>query len=78
MNEQTIEYRLDQIDKKLDSLTDLLVQTQTQEIRLQNCEAALRELKKNQNARTDRWLNPLVSALVSGFIAFVLVKIGVK
>ena len=74
MNEQTIEYRLDQIDKKLDSLTDLLVQTQTQEIRLQNCEAALREVKKNQAAKTDRWLNPLVSALVSGFITFVFGK----
>lgn len=78
MNEQTIEYRLDQIDKKLDSLTDLLVQTQTQEIRLSNCETSIREIKKNQSAKTDRWLNPLVSALVSGFVAFILLKIGIR
>ena len=78
MNEQTIEYRLDQIDKKLDSLTDLLVQTQKQEIRLQNVENAIIELKKNQNAKVERWLNPLISATVSGLVAYLFVKIGVK
>ena len=33
MNEETIDYRLTQIEKKLDTVTDLLLQTQAQEIR---------------------------------------------
>ena len=34
MNEETIEYRLTQIEKKLDTVTDLLLQTQAQEMRI--------------------------------------------
>ena len=32
MNEETIDYRLTQIEKKLDTVTDLLLQTQAQEM----------------------------------------------
>ena len=78
MNEETIEYRLDQIDKKLDSVTELLKQTTEQEIRIANVESAVRELKNSKKNATDRWLNPLVAAVVSGIVAFVFFKVGLK
>ena len=78
MNEETIEYRLDQIDKKLDSVTELLKQTTEQEIRIANVESAVRELKSSKKNATDRWLNPLVAAVVSGIVAFVFFKVGLK
>lgn len=78
MNEETIEYRLDQIDKKLDSVTELLKQTTEQEIRIANVESAVRELRNSKKNATDRWLNPLVAAVVSGLIAFIFLKVGLK
>lgn len=71
MNEETIEYRLTQIEAKLDQVTNLLLQTQQQEIRLST-------LEKKIDKSVDRWLNPLVAAIVSGLVAFVLVKLGVS
>lgn len=71
MNEETIEFRLDQIEKKLDAVTDILLQTNQQEIRLSNLE---KKIEKN----VDRWLNPLVSAVISGIVAFVFVKVGIR
>ena len=44
-----IEYRLDQIEKKLDEVTKLLVQTQGQEIRIGVIESQITELKNNKN-----------------------------
>ena len=70
-NEETIEFRLDQIEKKLDTVTDLLLQTSNQEVRLSNLE---KKIEKN----VDRWLNPLVSAVISGIVAFILVKVGLR
>lgn len=70
-NEETIEFRLDQIEKKLDTVTDLLLQTSNQEVRLSNLE---KKIEKN----VDRWLNPLVSAVVSGIVAFIFVKVGLR
>jgi uncharacterized membrane protein YjjP (DUF1212 family) len=78
MNEETIDYRLTQIEKKLDQVTDLLLQTQAQELRLSNAEKAITELKNLKSKDRDRWLNPLISALVSGVVAFILVKLGLK
>ena len=78
MNEETIEYRLDQIDKKLDSVTELLKQTTEQEIRLANVESSVRELKNSKKNATDRWLIPLIAAVVSGLVAFVFLKVGLK
>lgn len=78
MNEETIEYRLGQIDKKLDSVTELLKQTTEQEIRIANVESAVRELRNSKKNATDRWLNPLVAAVVSGLIAFIFLKVGLK
>ena len=78
MNEETIEYRLDSIEKKLDTVTDLLLQTQAQEIRLSNAEKAIKELKDKKDKNTQMWLSPLVSAVVSGIVAFVFIKVGLK
>lgn len=78
MNEETIEYRLDQIEKKLDTVTELLKQTTEQEIRIANMESAIRELRNSKKNATDRWLNPLVAAVVSGLVAFIFLKVGLK
>ena len=78
MNEETIEYRLTQIEKKLDTVTDLLLQTQAQEIRLSNAEKAIRELTEKKEKNIQIWLSPLISAMVSGIVAFIFVKIGLK
>lgn len=78
MNEETIEYRLTQIEKKLDIVTDLLLQTQAQEIRLSNAEKAIRELNEKKDKKVQMWLTPLISAIISGIVAFVFVKIGLK
>ena len=89
MNEETIDFRLTSIEKKLDDVTKLLLQTQAQEIRLNTAEKAITELKtelenkineleKKKSKSIDRWLSPLVSALVSGGVAFLLVKVGLK
>ena len=78
MNEETIEYRLTQIEKKLDTVTDLLLQTPAQEIRLSNAEKAIRELNEKKDKNIQMWLTPLISAIISGIVAFVFVKIGLK
>lgn len=78
MNEETIEYRLTQIEKKLDTVTDLLLQTQAQEIRLSNAEKAITELKDNKKKNIQMWLSPLISAVVSGLVAFIFIKVGLK
>ena len=78
MNEETIEYRLNSIEKKLDTVTDLLLQTQAQEIRLSNAEKAIRELNEKKDKNVQMWLTPLISAIISGIVAFVFVKIGLK
>lgn len=78
MNDETIEYRLDQIEKKLDTVTELLKQTTEQEIRIANMESAIRELRNSKKNATDRWLNPLIAAVVSGLIAFIFLKVGLK
>lgn len=71
MNEETIEYRLTQIEAKLDQVTNLLLQTQQQELRLS-------ALEKKIDKSVDRWLNPLVAAVVSGLVAFLFIKLGVN
>lgn len=85
MNEETIDYRLTQIEKKLDTVTDLLLQTQAQEMRLGTLEKQNKDLKdeieniKTQKSKNiDRWLNPLIATAVSAIVAFIFVKIGLK
>lgn len=76
MNDETIEFRLGKIEEKLDTLIDLQMQTQAQEIRLSNLETEVKEMKDEATANKRSWLNPLISAVVSGFVAFVFVKLG--
>jgi uncharacterized membrane protein YjjP (DUF1212 family) len=78
MNEETIDYRLTQIEQKLSQITELLLQTQAQEIRLSTAEKAIQELKDNSKRNVERWLSPLVSAIISGLVAFIFVKVGLK
>jgi hypothetical protein len=78
LNEETIVFRLEQIEKKLDALIEVQVQTQTQEVRLSNLESDVKEIKTQTTKRIDRWLSPLVSAIVSGFVAFIFIKVGLK
>lgn len=85
MEQETIEYRLTQIEKKLDTVTDLLLQTQAQEMRISTLEKQNLDLKdeinniKTQKSKNiDRWLNPLISAVISILVAFVAIKIGLK
>ena len=78
MNEETIDYRLTSIEKKLDQVTELLLQTQAQEIRLSNAEKAIKELNDAKKKNIQMWLSPLISACVSGLVAFVFFKVGLK
>lgn len=75
MNEETIEFRLDAIEKKLDAMTDLLLQTNAQELRLSTVEAELKELKNRKDRTTALWLTPLLSATISGIVALVIGRI---
>ena len=85
MNEETIDYRLTQIEKKLDTVTDLLLQTQAQELRISTLEkqnldlkGEIENIKTQKSKNIDRWLNPLISAGISILVAFVAIKIGLK
>jgi len=85
MNEETIDFRLTQIERKLDTVTDLLLKTQAQEMRLGALEQQNKDIKDEiENIRTqkskniDRWLNPLIATAVSAIVAFIFVKIGLK
>lgn len=85
MNEETIDFRLTQIEKKLDTVTDLLLKTQAQEMRLGTLEQQNKEIrdeleniKAQKTKNIDRWLNPLIATVVSAIVAFIFVKIGLK
>ena len=82
MNEETIDYRLTQIEQKLSTITDLLLQTQAQELRLSTVERGLndfiKEIRAKQSKNIERWLTPLISAIISGLVAFIFVKVGLK
>ena len=75
---EQVEKKLDQVERKLDKVTDLLLQTAEQEQRIKSLETALSELKDSNKKNIDRWLSPLVSAIVSGLVAFVFFKVGLK
>lgn len=80
-----IDFRLTQIEKKLDQVTDILLQTQAQEMRIstlekQNAElkAEIEQMKAQKSKSIDRWLNPLIATVVSTVVACIAVKVGLK
>ena len=75
---EQVEKKLDQVERKLDKVTDLLLQTAEQEQRIKSLETAISEMKDSNKKNIDRWLSPLVSAIVSGLVAFVFIKVGLK
>ena len=70
---EQVEKKLDQVERKLDKVTDLLLQTAEQEQRIKTLESAINEIKDSNKKNIDRWLSPLISALVSGIVAFIFV-----
>lgn len=76
--ESLVEYRLTQIEQKIDQVLQLQLQQQALDFRMNVVETSIKELKANQKTKLERWLNPLVSALISGVIAFIFVKVGMK
>lgn len=85
MNEETIDYRLTQIEKKLDTVTDLLLKTQAQELRISTLEKQnidlkdeIEKIKTQKSKNIERWLNPLIATVVSIIVAYIAVKIGLK
>ena len=75
---EQVEKKLEQVERKLDKVTDLLLQTAEQEQRIKTLETAINEIKDSNKKNIDRWLSPLVSAIVSGIVAFIFVKVGLK
>lgn len=75
---EQVEKKLDQVEKKLDKVTDLLLQTAEQEQRIKTLETAIKEMKDSNRKNIDRWLSPLIAAIVSGFVAFIFIKVGLK
>ena len=76
--ESLVEYRLTQIEQKIDQVIQLQLQQQALDLRMDAVENTIKELQNNQKKQIDRWLNPLVSAVVSGLIAYIFIKVGLK
>ena len=73
-----MEYRISQIEHKIDKVLELQLQQQALDFRMNALEACVKDLKNNQKKNIERWLNPLISAIVSGLIAFIFIKVGLK
>ena len=76
--ESLMEYRLSQIEQKIDKVLELQLQQQALDFRMNALESCVKDLKNNQKKNIERWLNPLISAIVSGLIAFIFIKVGLK
>lgn len=61
-----------QINEKLDKLTELANKTNLQEYRIQQLEEELKEMKNNKRDTLWRVLTPLLSALGSAIVTFVI------
>ena len=61
-----------QINEKLDKLTELANKTNLQEYRIQQLEEGLREMKSNKRDALWRVLTPVLSALGSAIVAFII------
>ena len=76
--ESLVEYRLTQIEKKLDQVTELLTKEPARELRLVAVEKGIKEIQEAKKNNIDKWLNPLVAALVSGVVSSILFALGVQ
>ena len=61
-----------QINEKLDKLTELANKTNLQEYRIQQLEEKLKEMKNNKRDTLWRVLTPVLSALGSAIVTFVI------
>lgn len=61
-----------QINEKLDKLTELANKTNLQEYRIQQLEEELKEMKNNKKDTLWRVLTPVLSALGSAIVTFVI------
>ena len=61
-----------QINEKLDKLTELANKTNLQEYRIQQLEEELKEMKNNKRDTLWRVLTPVLSALGSAIVTFVI------
>lgn len=61
-----------QINEKLDKLTELANKTNLQEYRIQQLEEGLKEMKNNKRDTLWRVLTPVLSALGSAIVTFVI------
>lgn len=61
-----------QINEKLDKLTELANKTNLQEYRIQQLEEGLKEMKNNKRDTLWRVLTPVLSALGSAIVTFII------
>lgn len=61
-----------QINEKLDKLTELANKTNLQEYRIQQLEEELKDIKNNKRDTLWRILTPVLSALGSAIVTFVI------
>ena len=61
-----------QINEKLDKLTELANKTNLQEYRIQQLEEELKEMENNNRAILWRVLTPVLSALGSAIVTFII------
>ena len=62
----------------LNFMRSAFIFTLLNKIPLSTVEKSIKDLKDKSSKNLDRWVNPLVSALVSGIVAFIFVKVGLK
>ena len=92
MNEETVLYRLDSIDKQLAELVELSKQTALQEVRIAQTEKDIRMVQedvagiKNKISTIEKrngdlalkWIGIIGSGVVSILLGYVAIKIGLK
>lgn len=92
MNEETVLYRLDSIDKQLAELVELSKQTALQEVRIAQTEKDIRmvqddvagiknkisTLEKHNGDLALKWIGIIGSGVVSILLGYVAIKIGLK
>lgn len=73
MNDELIEARLATIEEKLDKVAELVTQTSLQEYRLAKLEETVQKIIQKKEDITWKWLTPIISAIISAVVGFVLV-----